>query len=312
MRIFNGNPRILAYMGAADALTTLVAHQNFSEYTTKFFEEVLKMGRYIPRMRDNEVLRPGCYTEETEMALAMAQLITCKNLRVIIQHDFVDAFITAYTKGDRQSDYLKMQYGFNNAANELWHPTGKPINSISLTFVGPFDSYGILAPAVICGVIEDVTAMISCVDALCLALDFSDEYNRSCARYIALLSHFAHHEIDSFTEFFSVYCGKLERYIPYSYVRTFQFSQAKGWALEENTLGIVSLVGALLTKDFTLHSLLQYCTQVGGRCDTAATVALGIASARCIDEVLPEFLMRDLENVDFLLQQGEQLMKKFS
>lgn len=77
-------------------------------------------------------------------------------------------------------------------------------------------------------------------------------------------------------------------------------------------------VHTLLVQETSLRGIMERIIEWGGDTDSTASIAWGIASARYPDEIIPEFLERDLEASDpqygpvFLRDLGRKLMEAYA
>jgi hypothetical protein len=135
------------------------------------------------------------------------------------------------------------------------------------------------------------------------------------------MSHFALYE-NAPLQYIRDYC--LE-YLPPGGLIQFGYIFQKPWpgdrVRETDELSVaiatVHAVVDLVADETSLMAILAKTLQWGGDTDSVAAIAWGIASARYQNEVLPEFLLRDLEAnhpstaPPYLHSIGLQLMEKY-
>lgn len=314
MTLVHYNARMLAYMGAADAFSTCLAHQVYDGKNV-FFQNVLRMDQYHVQFDEGLLRRKGAYTDETEMALAMAQLLTRDAPLIISHREIAREFVATFERGGYRHGYGSLEQVLVDARQKHRHDVVLGFTTeLCRTTIS---RHVMLTPAVVCEVVPNIRDGMRIVDALG-KLFRATEVEMAAIKLLALYSHYALHTLFPFKEFSHQYRAHLLEFIPqvYSYLYEKDFPTKRVVGGDEghgSVANIVYFVSYVLRKDMlSMRLMLDYCLRTTGAVDTAAAIVWGIASARRSDDPIPEFFMRDLEGIDFLLQQGEQLMKKFS
>lgn len=311
MTLAHYNARMFLYMGAADAFSTCLRNREYDE----FFRDVLKRKQYHVHTDDADLYEKGVYTDETEMALAMAQLLTRDAPPIISYREIARALVTTFDRGGRR-------HGYDAFGKVLVEVSERYKNDPSLGITTELcrttiSRHVMLTPAVVCGVVPNLKDGLRVVGELGRLFNVN-EVEKAAIKLLMLYSHYALHTNSSFREFPQHYRAYLLECIPPVYSHLYGKDFPEKWKVGQGTghgcvSSIVNFVSSVLQKDFqSMELILDYCLRQTGAVDTAATVLWGIVSARRSDDPLPEFFMRDLKDVDFLQQKGEKLMKKFS
>lgn len=137
------------------------------------------------------------------------------------------------------------------------------------------------------------------------------------ASAVALMSHFAHRRRESMASL-RWWCSKhLEVFEhfkqPWEGPVHNSRNDPQGFGVGVNTAWAVC---TLLEQEHSLMNIMRKTIEWGGDTDSVASIAWGIASARYPDEILPEFMERDLEpggsyGVEYLKTVGRLLTKAY-
>ena len=261
------------------------------EYSpTPMIREQNTLSAYVQHPKHD--IRPGCYTDDTQMSIAIAEAIvsgdpwTDENLA----HRFVTAF-----KRDPREGYAS---GFHALLQEI-NNGGELLDKIR----PHSDKSGAAMRAVPIGVFPQVTTVIErCRLQAALTHNTPDGVN--AAIVASLMSHYFIYKLGP----------KLE--LPQFISEYVTGSWTTPWRGKVGSKGIMSVHAALtaVMAHTRLSEILQACIACKGDVDTVATIALGAAS--CSNEIaqdLPARLFNTLENdrygLDFLRQLDSQLMQ---
>lgn len=292
------NPDMLVRIAQGDAYGMSCEYVKMPEHSATY-EKAHQFLRYV----GHPVLlhRPGWYTDDTQMSVAVAE---CLIERDLTEASFADHFVHCF-KRDWRDGYARHFQAFLESVSDGadFRRRIKPDS----------DKNGACMRAVPIGVLADPKEVIE-VASRQAALTHNTPGGVFSAVAVALMSHFALHvdePMSSLPEW-------LRRQTPNQLPR-WDGSRVK----DPGTGGTYDGVGmatarAVMTLVSERHSLIDIARTAlvwGGDTDSVLAVAWGIASAR-MRGPLPEFFERDLENGqygrDFLRQLGTRLMEEYS
>ena len=170
------------------------------------------------------------------------------------------------------------------------------------------------------GVMSDLRKMSELV-SLQAAITHNSFEGVFSARAVALMSHFALYVDEPFIhmgEWCVEHLPREERTL-----RAILTTPWRGGAVTSGkgvpvSLATVWAVADLLREDHSLMGMMHRLIAWGGDTDSVGAIAWGIASARYQDEVLPEFIERDLEQGNprtgtlYLQELGKSLMNRYN
>lgn len=302
----NPNPLMLLRIAQADACG-MGAEYLKPEHNEKI-KEVLQFDHYVQHPVLTDVVA-GHYTDDTQMSIAVAETLIKDNNPSVIH--FTDAFLDCYDR-DRRGGYsarvknaLEKALEWSDPAYALLHQ-----HDANSTFNGA------AMRAVPIGVLPDVEMVKQA--ALKQALITHDTpQGIISAQAVALMSHFAlYYDLPFRKHLQDFVMDNLS-------VRHFDCctrwnSRVAPKKDEPDGMGIITAraVFWLLSTENSLMTIMKRLLEWGGDTDSVAAIAWGIASARYQDEVLPEFMERDLEpnsayGVGYLKDLGAKLMEKY-
>jgi ADP-ribosylglycohydrolase len=248
------------------------------------------LGSY--RQHPRHTLKPGSYTDDTQMSIAIAELIVSgkrwsrKNLAA----KFVEAF-----KRDEREGYAGKFYRFLQSVN-----SGDEFLS---QIHGTSDKSGAAMRATPIGVFPTVKKVKERA-TLQAAITHNSPDGIDAAIASALASHYFIYNLGEKKD--------LGKFIE-SHVPSHRWSEP--WEEKVGSFGWTSVRAAItaIQRNDSLSGLLRDCVDFTGDVDTVATIALGAASwSREVVADLPEHLKLNLENGtygrDYLLELDKQLM----
>jgi len=243
------------------------------------------------RLHPRHGSRPGCYTDDTQMSIAVAEAMLSGEswTRELLADHFVAAF-----KRDPREGYARGFYAFLEEVQS---------GDEFLERIRPnSDKSGATMRAVPLGLFGDPgTVMRKCELQAKLTHDTPDGVR--AAQAASLLSHFFVHNVGPKAE--------VAKFIT-DFV---QGPWVASWSGKVGHRGIDSVHAAIsaVVEHDALSSMLQACIAYTGDVDTVATIALGAAS--CSDEIdqdLPDALYDGLENDGYGLDYLRELDAKLA
>lgn len=209
----------------------------------------------------------GCYTDDTQMSLANAELLLSKeNLEEISDYDFVEEWLKAY-KRDPRSGYSKHMYQIMNESNT-------PHDFITLIDPQKGITSGAAMRAAPFGLLSDIEQVVSLTTQQA-KLTHDTDAGITSALAVSLSTHFLHHA--GRREDLS---GFLENKLGQDW-----YSATKGYSDDpKNGLKIVSLALNAVIGPKTLGEVLLKAVNQDYMSDTDTVCALAFAMAsRCND-----------------------------
>lgn len=234
-------------------------------------------------------IKPGCYTDDTQMSIAVAELIVegVEFSRLEWANRFVEAF-----KRDERVGYAKEFYNFlrniNNGADLL-----EKIKPYS-------DKSGAAMRACPIGVLPDVRSAQT-LATLQAQLTHNTPGGIISACGAALLTHYAIYQLGPAQE-----AGK---WLESLYPKAFDVP----WGKNVSSPGRVSVSAAITAfcRNNRMSDLLKDCIAFSGDVDTVATIALAAASCSAeYDQDLPQSLYNKLESGPYGSKYLEDLDEK--
>ncbi|PHJ69068.1 ADP-ribosylglycohydrolase [Nostoc linckia z18] len=247
------------------------------------------LSRYVqhPRFR----LIPGSYTDDTQMSIAIAEVIVAQALWT--PEVLAESFVTAFKRDPRQG-YARNFYNFlleiQNGEEFLIKIRPDSDKSGAAMRAAPIGIYPTPEK-----VIEAATIQAA------ITHNTPDGINAAVAA--ALMSHYFIYRLGPKRKLAKF----LESYVPGQWSKPWQGKvKSKGW------MSVRAAITALIRND-SISEILQDCIAFSGDVDTVAALALGAAS--CSEEItqdIPHHLMAGLENGaygrDYLIELDRQLM----
>lgn len=260
----------------------------FEYVSRRMIREQNTLEGYVQHPRHG--IRPGCYTDDTQMSIAIAELLVSDApwTRETIAQQFVTAF-----KRDPREGYAR---GFHGFLQEVQDGTE------FLARIKPHsDKSGAAMRAAPLGVLPDVVTVIEhCTVQAAITHDTLDGINAAVAA--ALMAHYFIYDHGSKAELGAFVAA----HVPGPWIKPWSGQVgAKGWMSVQAAITVIQ-------QHDSLSAMLKACVDFSGDVDTVATIAL--AAASCCDEVtqdLPVHLIDTLENGpygrDFIVDLDQRL-----
>lgn len=245
--------------------------------------------RYVAHPRHHEIC-PGCYTDDTQMSLAIAELIVeCIEWT---PRNIADKFVEVFKRDERRG-YAGRFFEFLRSVND-----GQEF----LNHIKPdSDKSGAAMRTAPIGIFRDIEEVLERTKIqVKLTHDTPDGIH--AAQAAALLSHYFIHDIGPVAEVgtFIESCVPGEWNPPY-----WGKVKSKGW------MSVRAAITAI-KRNQSLSTLLIDCVNFTGDVDTVAAIALAAASmSREYMRDLPEHLIISLEDGPYGREYISQLDKKF-
>jgi ADP-ribosyl-[dinitrogen reductase] hydrolase len=236
-------------------------------------------------------IRPGCYTDDTQMSLAIAETLVAQDpwTPEVLAHRFVTTFKRDQREGYSGKFYrflLQVQDGQQFLENITWTS----------------DKSGAAMRAAPIGVLPTVEKVIAAT-SIQAAITHNTPDGINAAIAASLMSHYfiyklgQKHELGQF----------LDAHVPGEWSNPWQGEvRSKGW------MSVRAAITAVMRND-GLSELLKDCIAFTGDVDTVAAIAL--AAASCSEEIakdLPNHLISGLENDtygrDYIIDLDRKLM----
>jgi len=302
MGMKNKNANMLLRIAQADAFALafeFVKEQEHPDLKKKLikFDKFCKNPRY-------KSLKPGFYSDDTQMSIAVAETLMFSSDPS--SDCFLEHFFNAFKRDERD--------GYSRGLQKIFEASGS-VEEFKHAIVPLSNKNGAAMRAVPIGARPDISEVLSLSEksAICT---HNTPGGIISSKFVSALSHFSLFTDFRFSDFESWFAAETSSTFPkyvYEPWSGFVCSDHK----DEHDLGLgintVKAVYTLLCEKESLHDIMKQIIEWGGDTDSVAAIAWGIASARYQDEILPEFLERDLEKdgkfgVEFLKNMGKLLM----
>jgi len=247
------------------------------------------LSQYIQHPRHK--IQPGCYTDDTQMSLAIAEIIVSKQpwTPENLANKFVEVF-----KRDPREGYAGKFYQFLQKIE-----TGQQFLE---QMIGKSDKSGAAMRAAPIGIFPTPQKVIqNCTIQAAITHNTPDGINAACAA--ALMSHYFLYNLGEKKDLAKF----LETQISGNWTET--------WQGEVDTKGISCVKAAItaVTRNNNMSELLKDCINFTGDVDTVAAIALAAAaSSQEIEQNLPQHLITNLENKtygkDYLINLNKKLL----
>jgi ADP-ribosylglycohydrolase len=313
----NPNPHMLLRIAQGDAFAAAAEFIGDKEHLYKFDKYYQHPG--------HENLKPGSYTDDTQMSIANAEVL----LKVMRDNDdvvtgpldlsFSRAWIRAF-KRDERDGYAR---GFQKFLESIKLTKETIHEDLAIAKAGDefksrikptSDRNGAAMRAVPLGVIPNISNLLAVSD-IQAKLTHNTFGGVLSSRVVALASHYALYTDEPLRY--------VDRFVEEHFGRNMSISDDEAAWLFEDWMGAVPCHGiktaravlSLLRNYDNLMDMMRQTILWGGDTDSVGAIAWGIASTRYNDK-LPEFFEKDLEvggeyGVDFLLDLGEKLMRSY-
>lgn len=315
------NSKLLLYIAGADACAAATEYVDRREHSD-LYERVLRFEGYEQHPR-HVGLQPGRYTDDTEMSIANARAITmiAQNPGLYATDERIawllrSLYVEEFQKGGKRQGYSR---AFQPILEQCEDGTDferlvKPDSTKN----------GAAMRAVPMGVYAKPWRVVQ-MALLQAALTHDTPEGRFSACAVALMSHLALHTDVPLNRIPERCADMLILHAAVPETARFRYTLEKSWdgrAVQDRddaSVGLTTVwaVAHLLRTETSLMSIMRRLIEWGGDTDSVAAIAWGIASTRLQDEVLPDFLARDLEltrpdlGAGRLIQVSTELMRTF-
>jgi ADP-ribosylglycohydrolase len=247
------------------------------------------LSRYVQHPRHQ--LKPGCYTDDTQMSLAIAETIVAQEpwTPEVLANRFVETFKRDQREGYSSRSYqylLSIQDGREFLAGINWTS----------------DKSGGAMRAAPMGVFPTVEKVIDAA-TIQAAITHNTPDGINAARAAALMSHYFIYQLGSKSQL-----GKfLEAHVAGEWSQPWEGKvKSQGW------MSVRAAITAVMRNN-SLSELLKDCIAFTGDVDTVAAIALAAGSCSVeMTQNLPEHLVAGLENGafgrDYIIDLDRQLM----
>lgn len=290
---------MLLRIAQADAFAICVEYVE-RDSNELLFQQALKFELYLQHPKYDK-LSPGQYTDDTQMSCSVAETLISKGLKVT-PDDFLSSFLYCFKRDERDGYSRKFQAILEqaNSVEEL-----KELLKTDST------SNGAAMRSVPLGIIKDPQDIIR-ISKLQAATTHNTFNAKDSSVLVGLMSHYALYETESFkylNEWLKDY-NYFDFKTPWTGPVHLKKNDTKGLGIGINT---AHAVNTLLMTETSLIGIMKKIIEWGGDTDSVAAIAWGIASSRYQNELLPEFMEKDLEiggkfGADYLKSLGKQLM----
>ncbi|MGD1904890.1 MAG: ADP-ribosylglycohydrolase family protein [Leptolyngbyaceae cyanobacterium] len=237
-------------------------------------------------------IQPGCYTDDTQMSLAIAEAIASGEPWT--RENLAQRFVTAF-KQDPREGYANRFYGFLQEIND---------GTEFLAKIRPHsDKSGAAMRAVPIGIFPNIETVIErCQLQAAITHNTPDGINAAIAA--SLMAHYFIYNLGPKADLPQF----ISEWVPGPWTTWWQ-----GKVGAKGLMSVHAALTAVMAHD-SLSEILKACIAFTGDVDTVATVALGAAA--CANEIapdIPSILTETLENgdygLDYLRQLDRQLMQ---
>lgn len=296
---------MLLFIAIGDSVAAAVEYVKPHEHP-QLIENVLRLDGYYQHPTHLK-LKPGMYTDDTQMSIAVAEVMTDPTFPSLIYRD-VNAFDFAHAwtrvfHRDPRDGYARGFQAFLES-----HKTGQAF----MNDIRPdSDKNGACMRAVPVGALPSIDLVLSIAKTQA-ETTHNTPIGIFSAQAVALMSHFALYRDDPFDRLQDF----LEIHLPDAAL-LHQMQIHKRWhgPVKNPATNTIHAVFDLLVHCSSLAEVLRGAIQFGGDTDSVAAIALGIASARMKND-LPQPLYDNLENGpfgrDYLESLGYRLMSYYS
>lgn len=293
--------------GPLVTMAVLDAYGAGFEYTKPaFVRQHHKLDKYIqhPKWKENP---PGSYTDDTQMALALGELMAGDKdpshwTTVDVAQAFVSTFCRDPRPGYAAGFYQLLKHLHKNGGSS---PFAKAVNFLSTVEPHSRKNGGAMRAGIL-GLLpgQEMVVDLAMFQA---SLTHATREGMGAAAAAALMTHYCHYRL-----------GPKSGLPEYLHVWLPGFQWTVEWRGRVNSPGSEAVRAALtaVLNGETLIDVLRISVDFGGDVDTVAAIA-GCAASRCeeIAQFLPRVLHDQLENGDYgrdyLAKKDQELLEKF-
>lgn len=243
-------------------------------------------------------LKKGQYTDDTQMSVAVTEVLLKDNTARLSEFEFADSFLHCFKRDQRE--------GYSRGFQAFLEKVSTPQEFLA-TIKSDSDKNGAAMRSVPIGVLQEPKDVVETATVQA-KITHNTPGGIDASVAVALMSHFALY-VD---EPLSRLPEWLAEYQAPSRLPKWPQAPVQGPGVGINTARAVL---TLLVEETTLLGIVKRAIEWGGDTDSVLAIAWGIASARMHEE-LPPFFDGGLENGtygrDFLLALGKQLMETYA
>ncbi len=303
------NPDVLLRIAQADAYAAAVEYVD-ARTEPALLAQAGQLDRYLQHPTHLALL-PGRYTDDTQMSIAVAEVLLQPLATADGDAFTTDAFATAFYRCFARDPRPGYARGFQALLEKV-----TSAEELQATLVPRSDKNGAAMRSVPLGVLADPTVVVA-VARRQAAITHDTPGGRDASAIVALLSHFALHDERPLAAALD-FCVE---HVPSAAALAAPWSGPVGVpSNDRGGLGVGMCTAwaahTLLVEETSLVGMMRRLVAWGGDTDSVAAIAWGIASARLSGEELPPFLEADLEvggayGARFLRALGAELMSRF-
>lgn len=265
----------------------------FEYASSEIVRQYNNLSGYIQHPRHK--IQPGCYTDDTQMSLAIAETLISQNpwTPLVLANKFVEVF-----RRDPREGYASKFYNFLLAVH-----TGEEFLE---KMVPTSDKSGAAMRAAPIGVLPTLEKVLEAA-TIQAAITHNTPDGINAARTAALMSHYFIYDLGAKKQL-----GKfLELHVSGEWQTPWEGEvRSQGW------MSVRAAITAIMRNN-TMSELLQDCIAFTGDVDTVASIALAAAScSREITQDLPDRLIENLENrsygKNYIMELNQKLMSLVS
>lgn len=300
------NPDMLLRIAQADAYCVATEYIKFPR-DRALQEEALYFKRYLKHPTHS--LRPGQYSDDTQMSIAVAEVLSNEYENAHSSYSYLKAFYNCFKRDPRTGYSL----GFQCLLEAATSPEDLKARIVPIS-----DKNGAAMRSVPLGVFR-MPEMVMEVAALQARITHDTPHGVLVSQAVALMSHYALWTAEPMS--------MLPRYLASFDIRFAPFSRPWAGRVQGSDVGIKTAHAvctlATLCEQISMLDILRTVIDWGGDTDSVAAIAWGIASTRAksdalsyngVQESVPDFFERDLEpggmyGAAFLRDLGARLMK---
>lgn len=303
----NPNPNMLLRIAQGDAYAAAVEYVNKQQHQ-ELYAKTLGFSASYQQHPTHLDLRPGMYTDDTQMSVAVSEVLLSSRLEpgdFPTKRDFLAAFFRCFKRDERD--------GYSRNFQAILEKS-KSVEELEVNIDPTSDKNGAAMRAVPLGVVPDVQSLIV-LAGLQASVTHDTWGGINSAIAVALMSHFALYEDRGFDSMLEWCVRQQPAFAKFQRPWTGPVKAQN----DKDGLGVGMItahaVHTLLTTQGSMMGIMRQVLEWGGDTDSVAAIAWGIASARYQDEPLPEFMERDLEpggqyGPAFLKSLGAKLMTR--
>lgn len=288
------NPDMLLRIAQGDAYGMCCEYVTYHPEEPAY-HEVRAFERYVPHQTYHQTLKPGMYTDDTQMSIAVAEVLVDGNPHT--RKDFVNKFWECFKRDPRD--------GYSRAFQSILEASNSPEHM--MTMIRPdSDKNGAAMRAVPIGVFRS-PAMVKQVAEMQAKITHDTPRGILSAQAVALMSHFALWTDHPLSDLPGLLAQEDQAFS--------QFQKQWVGPVQGSDVGMKTAhaVCTLLSRENSLLGIMERIIDWGGDTDSVAAIAWGIASCR-MKEPLPDFFETELDagrkyGATFLKDLGRRLME---